>query len=100
MKIRIVHQVFCVKGHCTYPTNDTDSLAKLENVEVRTLDMKRLQGSGIIHTKMWLVDGKQIYLGSANMDWRSLTEVTNVLFIKRCGDLWRARVMRKELPKD
>ena len=43
--------------------------------EVRSLDFKRLIGAGILHTKMWLVDDKHFYLGSANMDWRSLTQV-------------------------
>ena len=43
--------------------------------EVRALDMDRLLGAGILHTKMWLVDDMHFYLGSANMDWRSLTQV-------------------------
>ena len=58
-----------------YPTNDTDTLKKIAGIEVRTLDVHRLVGSGIIHTKLWVVDGEHIYLGSANMDWRSFTEV-------------------------
>ncbi|WAR18312.1 PLD3-like protein [Mya arenaria] len=32
-------------------------------------------GSGILHTKMWLIDRKHFYLGSANLDWRSYTQV-------------------------
>lgn len=31
--------------------------------------------SGVLHTKFWIVDKKHIYIGSANMDWRSLTQV-------------------------
>ncbi|XP_065069919.1 5'-3' exonuclease PLD3-like isoform X1 [Rhopilema esculentum] len=73
--IRIVHQVLCKGGKCMYSTNDTDTLAKVEGIEVRTLDVEKLIGSGIIHTKLWIVDGHHIYLGSANMDWRSYTEV-------------------------
>lgn len=30
---------------------------------------------GIVHTKLWVVDQKHFYLGSANMDWRSLSQV-------------------------
>ncbi|XP_033928022.1 5'-3' exonuclease PLD3 [Melopsittacus undulatus] len=41
---------------------------------VRTVDLPRLTG-GVLHTKFWLVDGTHLYLGSANMDWRSLTQV-------------------------
>ena len=43
--------------------------------EVRTLDFSRLQGYGILHTKMWLIDRKHFYVGSANLDWRSFTQV-------------------------
>ena len=32
-------------------------------------------GAGILHTKMWLVDTQHFYVGSANFDWRSLTQV-------------------------
>uniref|UniRef100_G3UL33 5'-3' exonuclease PLD3 n=1 Tax=Loxodonta africana TaxID=9785 RepID=G3UL33_LOXAF len=30
---------------------------------------------GVLHTKFWVVDQTHFYLGSANMDWRSLTQV-------------------------
>ena len=43
--------------------------------EVRSLDFPRFLGAGILHTKMWLVDDEHFYLGSGNMDWRSLTQV-------------------------
>ncbi|KAF7232726.1 hypothetical protein EG68_07359 [Paragonimus skrjabini miyazakii] len=39
------------------------------------IDVAKLLGQGIIHTKLWTADSKHAYLGSANMDWRSLTEV-------------------------
>ncbi|XP_074534772.1 5'-3' exonuclease PLD3 [Halichoeres trimaculatus] len=41
---------------------------------IRTVNMKKLT-SGVLHTKFWVVDKKHIYIGSANMDWRSLTQV-------------------------
>jgi len=44
---------------------------------VRTVDMPRLTG-GVLHTKFWLVDSTHLYVGSANMDWRSLTQVSSV----------------------
>lgn len=43
---------------------------------MRTVDMPRLTG-GVLHTKFWLVDGTHLYIGSANMDWRSLTQVSS-----------------------
>lgn len=43
--------------------------------EVRDLDLPRLiGGNGVLHTKFWIVDSRHIYVGSANMDWKSLTE--------------------------
>jgi len=42
--------------------------------EVREVDLEAVTG-GIVHTKLWVVDQKHLYLGSANMDWRSLSQV-------------------------
>ncbi|XP_039616631.1 5'-3' exonuclease PLD3 isoform X2 [Polypterus senegalus] len=52
---------------------DTTTLSDT-GAEVRNVDLKVLTG-GIIHTKLWVVDKKHVYVGSANMDWRSLTQV-------------------------
>ncbi|KAJ8014826.1 hypothetical protein DPEC_G00019780 [Dallia pectoralis] len=57
-------------------TKDTDDLTR-KGAEVREVDLQSLTG-GIIHTKLWVVDQKHLYLGSANMDWRSLTQVKEV----------------------
>ena len=43
--------------------------------EVRSVNFTRLLSAGVLHTKLWLVDGRHFYIGSANMDWRSLTQV-------------------------
>ena len=58
------------------PDQDTLELEKLDVAEVRNLDFSRLVGAGILHTKLWVVDKKHFFVGSANMDWRSLTQVT------------------------
>ncbi|KAF0312745.1 Phospholipase D3 [Amphibalanus amphitrite] len=44
-------------------------------LQVRYLDFDRLVGAGILHTKMWVIDSKHFFVGSANTDWRSLTQV-------------------------
>lgn len=31
---------------------------------------------GELHSSFWIVDRKHIYIGSADMDWRSLSKVT------------------------
>lgn len=41
---------------------------------IRKVNMRELT-TGVLHTKFWVVDKKHIYIGSANMDWRSLTQV-------------------------
>uniref|UniRef100_UPI0035901514 5'-3' exonuclease PLD3-like n=1 Tax=Myxine glutinosa TaxID=7769 RepID=UPI0035901514 len=53
-----------------------EDIEDLENkgVTVRAVDFDKLT-TGVLHTKLWVVDLKHVYLGSANMDWRSLTQV-------------------------
>ncbi|XP_077865553.1 5'-3' exonuclease PLD3-like [Saccoglossus kowalevskii] len=55
---------------------DTGDLSDAGAAEVRRLDMSGFMQSntGILHSKMMLVDGKHFYIGSANLDWRSLTQ--------------------------
>lgn len=58
-----------------YPNVDTEFLVKRKAAEVRSLNFAKLLGGGVLHTKMWIIDRKHLYIGSANMDWRSLTQV-------------------------
>lgn len=57
------------------PNKDTRILAKEAFAKVRSLNVAKFLGSGILHTKMWLIDRTHFYVGSANLDWRSLTQV-------------------------
>lgn len=77
IKIRIVQST----PSKSEPDLDTKEFEQRGIAEVRTLNLERLIGHGILHTKMWLVDKKHFYLGSANMDWRSLTQVIYVLTV-------------------
>ncbi|XP_061690032.1 5'-3' exonuclease PLD3 isoform X1 [Syngnathoides biaculeatus] len=54
-------------------TQDTSELAAA-GANIREVDLKSLSG-GILHTKLLVIDQKHFYLGSANMDWRSLSQV-------------------------
>lgn len=54
---------------------DTQMLAKKGAAQVRSLNVNRLLHAGILHTKFMLVDGKHFLVGSANFDWRALTQV-------------------------
>jgi len=59
-----------------FPQNDTAYLASLgSNVEVRSIDMPKFFQAGIVHTKFMIVDRSSLYVGSANYDWRSLSQV-------------------------
>jgi phosphatidylserine/phosphatidylglycerophosphate/cardiolipin synthase-like enzyme len=49
-------------------------LAKKKGIEVRILDYGALAG-GVLHAKYFLVDGREVYLGSQNFDWRSLQHI-------------------------
>ncbi|KAI2573073.1 phospholipase D family member 4, partial [Homo sapiens] len=54
---------------------------------VRQVPMGRLT-RGVLHSKFWVVDGRHIYMGSANMDWRSLTQVKELgAVIYNCSHL-------------
>ncbi|KIH51951.1 phospholipase D domain protein, partial [Ancylostoma duodenale] len=55
---------------------ETSDLAAKSNgrIKVRSLDFTQWYPGGILHTKSWAVDGKHLYVGSANFDWRALTQ--------------------------
>ncbi len=52
-------------------------LSKVPGIEVRTLPMKERAG-GVMHAKYFLVDGQQLFLGSQNFDWTSLSQIHEV----------------------
>ncbi|GMF45924.1 unnamed protein product [Phytophthora fragariaefolia] len=49
-----------------------------ENVHVRCWGGPEWYGSGILHQKIWVFDARHVYVGSANMDWKSLAQVMEV----------------------
>lgn len=70
------------------PSTDTIILAKRGAAEVRSVNFPKLIGAGVLHTKVWIVDGQHVYLGSANMDWRSLTQVKELgVLVENCSCL-------------
>ncbi|OQV15594.1 Phospholipase D3 [Hypsibius exemplaris] len=71
IKVRIAQSL---SSH-QFPNNDTAELENTGAAEVRSLNFTHLTGSGVLHTKMWIIDDTHFWVGSANMDWRALTEV-------------------------
>ncbi|XP_017043870.2 5'-3' exonuclease PLD3 [Drosophila ficusphila] len=70
------------------PNLNTNLLASAGAAEVVTLSFPKYFGSGVLHTKLWVVDGQHFYLGSANMDWRALTQVKEMgLLVQNCREL-------------
>lgn len=53
------------------------SSSPLAGAQIRKIDLPRLT-TGVLHTKFWIVDQAHVYLGSANMDWRALTQVSSL----------------------
>ncbi|KAJ7989066.1 hypothetical protein DPEC_G00315690 [Dallia pectoralis] len=70
------------------PTNSTDlEVLRQKGVQVRKVHFGHLTG-GVLHTKLWIVDRRHIFLGSANMDWRALTQVKELgVVIYNCSSL-------------
>ena len=50
----------------TFPDKDSIAWANA-GVEVRSINWSQLNGDGILHTKMMVVDGIHAYVGSANL---------------------------------
>lgn len=71
IKIRIVQNM----PNDEFPDLDTLDLQKMGVADVRNISFQTLIGSGVQHTKLLVVDQRHFYVGSANMDWRSLTQV-------------------------
>lgn len=45
-------------------------------------------GGGIMHQKIWVFDQRHVYLGSANMDWKSIMQVKEMgVAVEDCPDL-------------
>ena len=77
VKLRIVQNI----PNKEFPNLDSYYLQKMGLAEVQTINVSQLVGEGIMHTKLWVVDQKHFYIGSANMDWRSLTQVRYLLYM-------------------
>ncbi|KAH8323528.1 hypothetical protein KR067_013022 [Drosophila pandora] len=72
------------------PDSNTKMLSSNGAAEVVTLSFPKYFGSGVLHTKLWIVDDQHFYLGSANMDWRALTQVKEMgVLVQNCPALTR-----------
>lgn len=61
-----------------YMSNPED-VKKLLNVgKLRHLNMTRLLGAGVLHTKFLIADNQSLYVGSSNFDWRSYSQIKEI----------------------
>jgi phospholipase D3/4 len=58
-----------------FDQESADLAAGRPNVQNATLLFEDWWGSGVLHAKVWISDKKDLYIGSANNDWKSLTQV-------------------------
>ncbi|CAI5720966.1 unnamed protein product [Hyaloperonospora brassicae] len=79
VRIRIVTAPQQVKGTELLPSEVQLLVdAAPEYVVARCWNGSEWYGSGILHQKIWIFDSRHIYVGSANMDWKSLAQVMEV----------------------
>lgn len=66
-----------VEGQHSKLPDEVEQLVKAfpERVLVRCWSGPEWYGSGILHQKIWIFDRRHLYVGSANMDWKSLAQV-------------------------
>ena len=57
----------------TYPET-LDSLNEITNISVRRISLYDKKG-GVMHAKYFIVDDRQVFIGSQNMDWRALEHI-------------------------
>lgn len=69
--------------------NSTDAfrLAAMGVIELRLVNMTKFFGGGVLHTKFIVADKTKFYVGSANLDWRSLTQVKELGIVVTCDCL-------------
>lgn len=60
-----------------------------DRVSIHSVDLgKWYGGSGIMHQKIWIFDARHLYLGSANMDWKSISQVKEMgVVVEDCPEL-------------
>jgi phospholipase D3/4 len=46
-----------------------------KQIGIHSVDMAKWYGGGLMHQKIWIFDSRHLYLGSANMDWKSISQV-------------------------
>ncbi len=59
-----------------YP-NPADRLNKVKGISLRVIPFSKLTG-GIMHAKFFIVDKREVFVGSQNLDWRALEHIHEI----------------------
>jgi len=73
VKVRVIADIKMAK---TYPET-LERLAKRENISVRKISAYAGMG-GVQHSKYFIVDNAEVFLGSQNFDWRALVQIHEI----------------------
>ena len=70
VKVRVIVDA---RMYTTYPAS-VDSLGRHRNIEARRIDFGALAG-GIQHAKYFIVNRREVFVGSQNFNWRALEHI-------------------------
>jgi phospholipase D3/4 len=77
-------EIIQTNPNANFPQTETEYL-KQQGFKVVSIDPSKSLGGGVQHAKFLIVDNLHFYIGSANMDWRSLSEVKELgIMIRNC----------------
>jgi phosphatidylserine/phosphatidylglycerophosphate/cardiolipin synthase-like enzyme len=59
-----------------------------DRVSIHSVEMGKWYGGDIMHQKIWIFDARHLYLGSANMNWKSISRVKEMgVAVEYCPEL-------------
>ncbi|MEZ4387854.1 MAG: phospholipase D-like domain-containing protein [Candidatus Krumholzibacteriia bacterium] len=70
----------------TYPETH-ERWSALPHMQSRLLDCEDVWGSGVLHAKGMIIDGRRFFLGSQNWDWRALVHIHELGVVVEQHDL-------------
>ncbi|GMH10258.1 hypothetical protein Nepgr_012099 [Nepenthes gracilis] len=85
VKVRLLQHSGVYPDYTKEPSNLASGRPNVDSV---TLLLSKWWGSGIVHAKVWISDRRDIYIGSANNDWKSLAQVKEAgIYLSGCPSI-------------
>ena len=70
----VIVRVIIDEGFYNSSEKSADELNNIPNITIRKIPFKKIAG-GVMHAKYFIADGKDLFVGSQNMDWRALKHI-------------------------